>query len=175
MVSQLVLHGTVTPTHYTIVEDELELGPTRTQQLAYRLAFMNFLQTGPIRWATRFAFSNHMARFIFSSWSGTFSPTWFWTKIVVLHIFFHMVWGIFFLNQGAGALLVRGPVGPDGRGKSETKCPPRSRFEIVLFVKNFRLKPWTFLKQKINRIYQCKQNLKRQNLITYVCYTFLTI
>lgn len=42
LVSQHVRHGTVTPTHYQIIEDTLNLQPDRIQQLTYKLTHMYY-------------------------------------------------------------------------------------------------------------------------------------
>ncbi|TRY80402.1 hypothetical protein TCAL_07749 [Tigriopus californicus] len=49
LVSQKVTQGTVSPTHYTVLLDELELGPDRVQRLTYMLTYLYYNFTGPVR------------------------------------------------------------------------------------------------------------------------------
>lgn len=49
LVSQVVNQGTVMPTHYIVIEDECELGPEKLQKLTYRMTYMYYNWTGPVR------------------------------------------------------------------------------------------------------------------------------
>lgn len=49
LVSQNMRHGTVTPSHYVVIENESELTPDILQQLSYKLTYQYFNWPGSIR------------------------------------------------------------------------------------------------------------------------------
>lgn len=49
LVSQKMKHGTVTPSHYVVIENECELAPNILQQLSYKLTYQYFNWPGSIR------------------------------------------------------------------------------------------------------------------------------
>ncbi len=49
LVSQNVNHGTVVPTHYVCLEDEVGLGQDKLQKLTYKLTYMYYNWAGPVR------------------------------------------------------------------------------------------------------------------------------
>lgn len=49
LVSQNMRHGTATPSHYVVIENECELTPDILQQLSYKLTYQYFNWPGSIR------------------------------------------------------------------------------------------------------------------------------
>lgn len=49
LVSQLVNQGTVTPTHYIVVDDNTQMSPDRIQRLSYKLTHMYYNWSGTVR------------------------------------------------------------------------------------------------------------------------------
>lgn len=49
LVSQQMKHGTATPSHYVVIENETNLKPDVLQQLSYKLTYQYFNWPGSIR------------------------------------------------------------------------------------------------------------------------------